>query len=82
MSQVTSGTSKLIPVIDALPSSERAVPRRRLNQRATTPEAITGPVAASVAAAVLAYERGASLFRAHDVREHVQGLTIAGAVTS
>ena len=45
-SQVTAGTSRLMPVIDALPSTESAVPRRRLNQRATTPEAITGPVPA------------------------------------
>ena len=45
-SHVTAGTSRLIPVIDALPSTESAVPRRRLNQRATTPEAITGPVPA------------------------------------
>jgi dihydropteroate synthase len=30
-----------------------------------------------VAAAVLAYERGASIFRVHDVREHVQALAAA-----
>src|SRR2546425_1320120 len=47
MSQVTAGTSRLIPVIDALPSTESAVPRRLLNHPATTPEAITGPVPAS-----------------------------------
>ena len=47
MSHVTAGTSRLMPVIDALPSTESAVPRRRLNHRATTPEAITGPVPAS-----------------------------------
>ena len=47
ISHVTNGTSRLIPVIDALPSNESAVPRRLLNQRATTPEAITGPVTAS-----------------------------------
>ena len=47
MSQVTAGTSRLIPVIDALPSTESAVPRRLVNHRATTPEAITGPVPAS-----------------------------------
>ena len=35
-----------MPVIDALPSTESAVPRRLLNHRATTPEAITGPVPA------------------------------------
>ena len=47
ISQVTAGTSRLMPVIDALPSTESAVPRRLLNHRATTPEAITGPVPAS-----------------------------------
>jgi dihydropteroate synthase len=43
-------------------------------------EALTGTVAAGVAVAVLAYERGASIFRAHDVREHVEALTAARAV--
>jgi dihydropteroate synthase len=43
-------------------------------------EAVTGPVAASVAVAVLAYERGASMVRAHDVREHVEALSAARAV--
>jgi dihydropteroate synthase len=42
--------------------------------------ASTGPLAASVAAAVAAYERGATILRAHDVREHVQALTVARAV--
>ena len=44
------------------------------------PEARTGPVSASVAAAVAAYERGASILRVHDVREHVEALTVARAV--
>jgi dihydropteroate synthase len=43
-------------------------------------EALTGPVSAGVAVAVLAYERGASLFRVHDVREHVEALAAAQAV--
>jgi dihydropteroate synthase len=43
-------------------------------------EALTGPVAAGVGVAVLAYERGASLFRVHDVREHVEALAAARAV--
>src|SRR5438034_932574 len=34
------------------------------------PAATTGPLSASVAAAVVAYERGASILRVHDVREH------------
>ena len=42
--------------------------------------ATTGPVSASVAAAIAAYERGATILRAHDVREHVQALTVAAAV--
>ncbi|MGN6430618.1 MAG: dihydropteroate synthase [Gaiellaceae bacterium] len=46
------------------------------------PEAKTGSTAASVGAAVLAYERGASIFRAHDVREHVEALTAARAVVA
>jgi dihydropteroate synthase len=29
---------------------------------------------------VVAYERGASIFRVHDVREHVEALAAAGAV--
>jgi dihydropteroate synthase len=46
------------------------------------PDARTGSTAASVGAAVLAYERGASIFRAHDVREHVEALTAARAVVA
>jgi dihydropteroate synthase len=46
------------------------------------PDATTGSTAASVGAAVLAYERGASIFRAHDVREHVEALTAARAVVA
>lgn len=44
------------------------------------PKAKTGSTAASVGAAVLAYERGASVFRVHEVREHVEALTAARAV--
>jgi dihydropteroate synthase len=39
----------------------------------------TGPLAASLAAGVVAYERGATILRVHDVREHVEALTIATA---
>jgi dihydropteroate synthase len=45
------------------------------------PEARTGSLSASLGAAVAAYERGASIFRVHDVREHVEALTAAGAVS-
>ena len=43
------------------------------------PNATTGSVAASVGAAVAAYERGATILRAHDVREHVEALAAARA---
>jgi len=43
-------------------------------------EALTGTVSAGVAVAVLAYERGASIFRVHDVREHVEALAVARAL--
>ncbi len=45
------------------------------------PAATTGPLSASIAVAVAAYERGATIIRAHDVREHVEALTVAAAVT-
>ena len=44
------------------------------------PQAKTGPLSASVAAAVTAYERGATILRVHDVREHVEALRVAAAV--
>jgi dihydropteroate synthase len=44
------------------------------------PEAKAGSVAASVGAAVAAYERGATILRVHDVREHVEALAAARAV--
>jgi dihydropteroate synthase len=46
------------------------------------PAATTGTTAASVGAAVAAYERGASILRVHDVREHVEALAAARAVAS
>jgi dihydropteroate synthase len=54
--------------------------KRFLGRVLGDPEALTGPVAAGVAVAVLAFERGASIFRVHDVREHVQALTAAQAL--
>ena len=44
------------------------------------PAATTGSTAASVGAAVAAYERGATIVRAHDVRETVEALTVAKAM--
>jgi dihydropteroate synthase len=46
------------------------------------PDATTGSIAASVGAAVAAYERGATILRVHDVREHVEALTAAAAALS
>jgi dihydropteroate synthase len=54
--------------------------KRFLGRLLGDPDALTGPVSAGVAVAVLAYERGASLFRVHDVREHVEALAAARAV--
>jgi dihydropteroate synthase len=45
------------------------------------PGARTGSLAASLGAAVSAYERGATLLRVHDVREHVEALAVAKAVS-
>src|SRR5262249_36026612 len=47
MSQATTGTSRLIPVMAALPRMEMAKPRRRMNHRLTTALATTGPTADS-----------------------------------
>src|SRR6187551_21204 len=54
--------------------------KRSLGRILGDPHATTGPLSASLAAAVAAYERGATIFRAHDVREHVEALTVAAAV--
>jgi dihydropteroate synthase len=42
--------------------------------------ATVGSTSASLGVAVSAYERGAAIIRAHDVREHVEALTAARAV--
>jgi dihydropteroate synthase len=44
------------------------------------PDARVGGEAASVGAAVAAFDRGASIFRAHHVRPHVEALTAAAAI--
>jgi dihydropteroate synthase len=53
-----------------------------LGKVAGDPKATTGPLAASLAAAVTAYERGAAILRVHDVRETVEALAVARAVTA
>jgi dihydropteroate synthase len=55
--------------------------KRSLGRLLGDPEATTGPLSASIAAAVAAYERGATILRVHDVREHVEALTAARAVS-
>jgi dihydropteroate synthase len=54
--------------------------KRSLGRLLGDPEATTGPLSASIAAAVTAYERGATILRVHDVKEHVEALTVARAV--
>ena len=44
------------------------------------PAATTGTAAASVGAGVAAFDRGATILRVHDVREHVEALRVAQAV--
>jgi dihydropteroate synthase len=51
--------------------------KRSLGRMLGDPEATTGSVAASIGAAVAAYERGATILRVHDVRETVEALTVA-----
>jgi dihydropteroate synthase len=51
-----------------------------LGKLAGDPAATTGPLGASIAAAVAAYERGATILRVHDVREHVDALAVARAL--
>jgi dihydropteroate synthase len=55
--------------------------KRALGRILGDPEATTGPLSASLAAAVTAYERGATILRVHDVRETVEALTVAQAAS-
>jgi dihydropteroate synthase len=54
--------------------------KRSLGRLLGDPEATTGSTAASIGAAVAAYERGATILRVHDVREHADALAAARAV--
>jgi dihydropteroate synthase len=78
---------ELVRRLDVLTSLGRPVlvgfsRKSSLGRIAGDPKATTGSIAASVAAAVSAYERGATILRAHDVREHVEALKVAAAVVS
>jgi dihydropteroate synthase len=55
--------------------------KRSLGRLLGDPDASTGSLAASLGAAVAAYERGATILRAHDVREHVEALAVARAIS-
>ena len=52
--------------------------KRSLGRLLGDPEATVGSAAASVGAAVAALDRGATIFRVHDVRAHVEALTVRG----
>jgi dihydropteroate synthase len=54
--------------------------KRSLGRALGDENALTGPLSASIAAAVAAYDRGATILRVHDVREHVEALMVAAAV--
>ena len=54
--------------------------KRSLGRLLGDPAATTGSTAASIGAAIAAYERGATILRAHDVRETVEALTAASAI--
>ena len=63
------------PVLVGL-SRKSTLARSRLGSRRQR----VGTDAASVGAAVAAFDRGATLFRVHDVRAHVEALAAAAAV--
>ena len=54
--------------------------KRSLGRLLGDPDATVGTEAASVGAAVAALDRGATIFRVHDVRAHIEALTVAAAV--
>ena len=83
----SSTTSSSLRRLDVLLALGRPVVigfsrKRSLGRLLGDPDATTGPLSASVAAAVAAYERGATILRVHDVREHVEALTVARAVVA
>jgi dihydropteroate synthase len=54
--------------------------KRTIGRALGDPSATVGSLSGSVGAAVAAFDRGASVFRVHDVRPHVEALTLAAAV--
>jgi dihydropteroate synthase len=83
--KTTEHNFELVRRLDVLTSLGRPIVigfsrKRSLGRVLGDPDALTGPLAASLAAAVTAYERGATILRVHDVREHVEALTVASLV--
>jgi dihydropteroate synthase len=56
--------------------------KRSLGRLLGDPDATVGSEAASLGAAVAALDRGATIFRVHDVGPHVEALTVAAAVVA
>ena len=54
--------------------------KRSLGRLLGDPKATRGTTAASLGAALAAFDRGAGIFRVHEVREHVEALAIAAAI--
>jgi dihydropteroate synthase len=85
--KTTEHNFELLRRLDVIASLGRPVVigfsrKRSLGRVLGDPDATTGPLSASIAAAVTAYERGATILRVHDVREHVEALTVARAVVT
>ena len=84
--KTTEQNFELVRRLDVLASLGRPIlvgfsRKSSLGRIMGNPTATTGTLSASIAAAVAAYERGATILRVHDVREHVEALTVAAAVT-
>jgi dihydropteroate synthase len=76
---------ELVARLDVLLALDRPVlvgfsRKSSLGRMLGDPAATTGTTAASIGAAVAAFDRGATILRAHDVREHVEALAAAAAV--
>jgi dihydropteroate synthase len=83
--KTTEHNVELIRRLDVLVALGRPVVvgfsrKRSLGRLAGHPEALTGPLGASIGAAVTAFERGATILRVHDVRETVDALAVAKAI--
>jgi dihydropteroate synthase len=85
--KTTKHNFELLRRLDVIASLGRPVVigfsrKRSLGRLLGDRDATTGPLSASLAAAVAAYQRGATILRVHDVREHVEALAVARAVVA